>query len=324
MARSYYRIVGTSAGEYHYDSIRKQPYSAIWEKNDYKLPLFISNTTRAEDGMRGFAHPLKNIDLSPGMIDLTFNGAGVLSFPDAAFLANRFPIMSPAGRIEGKGHFVDAGNSDNSDNSGISTIMHFLRYMELGSQDTTATGKTYARFLAHPVVLIGVRNDLTRFVRDQFYEEKDALNRNFTRSELSANSNAAINSGLTGVASSWDDYLKAEAPRGRIIIDHFFPIDLPFRLEVNEVHAALGGELALDTIGARVNEINVQIDSALQCARGTKCFAVAPPLGRLMAEPSLTYMRRMVAHPDNAAVYDSLLKYRDSIALKIVQRKQIR
>lgn len=319
MARSYYRIVGTQTGPFSYDVNRTQPYSTIWERNDYNLPLFISNTTRAEDGMRGFIHPLSNKDLAPGMIDLTYNEDRALSFPDAAFLANRFPIMSPAGRIEGRGHFVDAGNSDNS---GISTIMHFLRYMKAGSKEGSDEGKIYQRFFEHPLVLIGVRNDLTRFVRDQFYEEREALNRNFRRSELSANSNAAINSGLTGVANSWDDHLKAEAPRGRSIIDNYYYIDLPFRLDEGQVHAALGGELDIDTLHRRVELINTRINTALGCAPQAKCFAVAPPLGRLLAEPSLTYMQEMVGHYDNALVYDSLRVYRDLIAPGVVLRKR--
>jgi len=319
MARSYYRITGTPSGQLSYAINRTRPYSAIWEKTDYDLPLFISNTTRAEDGMRGFIHPLRNLDLAPGMVDLTYNNGRALSFPDASFLANRFPIMSPAGRIEGKGHFVDAGNSDNS---GISTIMHFLRYMKAGTGKEGDAALVYQKFFDHPLVLIGIRNDPTRFVRDQFYDEREALNRNFRSSEIGANSNAAINSGLTGVANSWDDHLKAEAPRGRSIIDNYYPIDLPFRLHVNDVHRALSGELDLAALPDRLEAINAQINTTLGCAPAAKCFAVAPPLGRLLAKPSLAYMLAMVDHPDNVLVYDSLRNYQARIAPGVVRRKR--
>lgn len=303
MARAYYKIAGTPEGPFSYEVNRKAPYSKLWEHTDYALPLFITNTTRAEDGMRGFVHPLANRDLAPGMVDLTFNDTLALSFPDAAFLSNRFPIMSPAGRIEGRGHFVDAGNSDNS---GISTIMHFLRYMQARASGPDSI-PVFGRFFDNrPLVLISIRNDKNRFVRDQFYAEKDTLNRNFRRSELSANSNAAINSGLAGVAYSWDDHLLAEAPARRSVISNFHRINLPFRLDEAGVHAALGGELRMTKLDERVESINDAINTALGCKSGEKCFAVAPPLGRLMAKPSLDYMKAMVGHPDNAKVYRDL------------------
>jgi hypothetical protein len=305
MARAYFNIVGGKTGPYSYDQVREQPYAYLWQEVDYNLPLFISNTTRAEDGMRGVIHPLSNTDLMPGMIDLTARGKEAISFPDAAFLANRFPIMSPAGRIEGRGHFVDAGNSDNS---GISTIMHVLGYLKANAASPSQPEDTlYQRFFDdHPIIMIGVRNDINRFVRDQFLTQKDALNRNFYRSELSANSNAAINSGVAGVPNSWDDYLRSDVPKKLGLVDEYHVIDLPFRLDETKVHLGLGGELNDRKLSQKVTAINRRVDAALGCAEGEGCFAVAPPLGRLMARPSVEYMRLMVKYPDNWAVFDTL------------------
>lgn len=305
MARAYFNIVGGKTGPYAYDEIRGQSYAHLWQKINYDLPLFISNTTRAEDGMRGIIHPLSNTDLAPGMVDLTARGDEAISFPDAAFLANRFPIMSPAGRIEGRGHFVDAGNSDNS---GISTIMHVLNYLKANAAEPSQPRDTvYQRFFDdHPVIMIGVRNDIARFVRDQFLDQKDALNRNFYRSELSANSNAAINSGVTGVPNSWDDYLRSDVPKKLGLVDEYHVIDLPFRLDETSVHLALGGELNDRGISRKVTAINLKVDATLGCVEGEGCFAVAPPLGRLMARPSVEYMRLMVRYPDNWKVFEGL------------------
>ncbi len=296
MARAYLNIVGGTSGPYAYDQIINQPYGYLWEQVDYALPLFISNTTRAEDGMRGIIHPLADTDLSAGMVDLTIRQDRAISFPDATFLANRFPIMSPAGRIEGRGHFVDAGNADNS---GISTIMHVLGYMKAhATVASSPADSVYRRFFDdHDVTVISIRNDISRFVRDQFLDQKDALNRNFYRSELSANSNAAINSGVTGVANSWDDYLRSDLPKKLDLVKNFEVIDLPFRLNETAVHLALGGELNDVTLSRRVREINAQIEARLGCQEGAFCFAVAPPLGRLMARPSVAYMRKLAQYP---------------------------
>jgi hypothetical protein len=305
MARAYFNIVGGKTGPYSYEEIREKPYAHLWQEINYALPLFISNTTRAEDGMRGIIHPLSNTDLAPGMVDLTARGNEAISFPDAAFLANRFPIMSPAGRIEGRGHFVDAGNSDNS---GISTIMHVLNYLKANAADPSQPGDSvYQRFFDdHPIIMIGVRNDINRLVRDQFLSQKDALNRSFYRSELSANSNAAINSGVAGVPNSWDDYLRSDVPKKLGLVDEYHVIDLPFRLNETDVHLALGGELNDRKISQKIADINGRVDAALGCKEGEGCFAVAPPLGRLMARPSVEYMRLMVRYRDNWKVFEGL------------------
>ncbi|MEM9929706.1 MAG: hypothetical protein AAF840_07805, partial [Bacteroidota bacterium] len=298
MARAYLNIVGGTTGPYAYDQVSKQPYAYLWQEVGYDLPLFFSNTTRSEDGMRGIIHPLSNNDFSPGMVDLTTIKDKAISFPDAAFLANRFPIMSPAGRIEGRGNFVDAGNADNS---GISTIMQVLQYMKARAQTDTV----YRRFFAdHEVIMISIRNDISRFVRDQFLDQKDRLNRSFYLSELSANSNAAINSGVAGVANSWDDYLRSDLPKQLDLVNEFYVLDLPFRLDPNAVQASLGGEIIDSTLTTRVETINATIDATLGCTPEEGCFAVAPPLGRLMARPSVTYMAKLTQYPDNQVVFE--------------------
>lgn len=309
MANAYFNIVGRHTPNYDYQSIRQRPYSWIWEQTDYQLPLFVSNTTRAEDGAMGYAHPFSDERIVPGMIDLSVRGKEEISFPDAAFLANRFPIMSPAGRIEGRGHFVDAGNSDNS---GISTIMHFLEYMSarLATAQAPEEKEIWQRFFNHDIILLSVRNDKKRFIRDEFYELKEQLNRNFYRSELSANTNAALNSGLVGVANYWDDYLRSAVRKDLGLISSYYYLDLPFYLTEEDVHYGLDGQLVYDRLEYAVSEINASIDTTLQCNRvNGGCFAVAPPLGRLMAKPSLDYMAKLVDYPHNALVYRKLSEF---------------
>ena len=70
MARHYFAIAGESEKEY--PAFKNKPYGSLWaaEKNYDKLPIFIVNTTRAEDGLRGIVHPLTpNLDSPPGLID---------------------------------------------------------------------------------------------------------------------------------------------------------------------------------------------------------------------------------------------------------------
>ena len=95
-------------------------------------------------------------------------------------------------------------------------------------------------------------------------------------------------------------------PKKLGLVDEYHVIDLPFRLDETDVHLALGGELNDRRLSAKVDVINSRVNTALGCVEGEGCFAVAPPLGRLMARPSVEYMRLMVKYPDNRAVFEGL------------------
>ncbi len=317
MARAYLNIIFADDPEMGYPRLSRLPYWQMWREKDYQLPLFVANTARGEDGLRGLVHPLEtDRSLTAGALDLTRNGDQTISFPDAAFLANRFPLMSPPGRIIGKGHFLDAGSADNS---GLATVYDFLRYMKTNTEvdslsfggdtlrlaEATQAAAAYRTLLDREIIVVSIRNALSRYVRDEFLAELDSLNRFYYQPDLTASTAAAVNSGIAGVPIAWDDYLRSPAPKALGLLDTFMAINLPFRLRPEMVYQSLGGELKDTTLHQKIGMINREINLTMGA---DSTYILAPPLGRLLAEPSRTFMGRMLLHPQNQDQFRWLLR----------------
>jgi hypothetical protein len=125
MTETYFKVIQQEINQesgvdnpWSYQALRQKPYAALWSMRDAQaiphLPVFITNSARAEDGVKAWTHPFTaDPFVSAGAVDLstyTDESQGItsyISYPDALFLTNRFPIMSPAAKIKGKGHFID-------------------------------------------------------------------------------------------------------------------------------------------------------------------------------------------------------------------------
>ncbi|MBC6992997.1 hypothetical protein QWY85_14045 [Neolewinella lacunae] len=299
MANAYFRIVGEKGGGYEYARIRQQPFYWPWtQKPD--LPLLIINTARAEDGLLGTVTPLAENPLVE-TIDLTRNAdRDFISYPDATFLSNRFPIASPAARITGKGHFLDAGNADNS---GINSAYSLLRTLKAREFNDTTADSLYRRFFARKIVLLSIRNAASRYVRDAFLDQLDSMNRYPYKSEFSANTGVALNTGISGVPIAWDDYLRDSLAQKLGILDEYVTINLPFRLQGDDVFSLLGGELKVPNLPQQTDSLNHLINAHL---RRDSVFTVMPPLGRLLAKPIRDYMDKMVDFPEVRRQYEQV------------------
>lgn len=301
MARAYVEIAGERRPGWRYEDVNNRPFWHLWE-DQTTLPMMIVNTANSEDGRLGTVFPLRENPVR-GTIDLTRKArlgksedVEAISYPQATFLSNRFPIASPAARIPGKGHFVDAGTAENS---GISSLYQLLQHMKARS----GTDTVFQRFFDRDIILVSMRNAASRFVRDQFLDDLRCLNRYPYISELSATTNAALNSGMTGIPIRWDDYLRDTTLRGLALVDTFMTINLPFRLNEGDIPANLGGEIALLDLGKRREAINQSIHQHLG---PDSAFIVLPPLGRLLAQPTREYMKRMVTYPENRKVFEAI------------------
>lgn len=308
MEDAYFRIVGEDDGNYAFDKIRELPYWYPWADGK-KLPLLIVNTARAEDGLLGTVVPLAENPLV-GTIDLTRQSSGnIISYPDATFLSNRFPVASPAARITGKGHFLDAGNADNS---GINSLYSLIRTMKSEAVAERAAGihGPFTRIFERGVVVLSLRNAASRYVRDEYLWARDSFNRYPYKSEISANAGVAVNTGLTGVPINWDDHLRDTIVRKLDLVHDYYTINLPFRLREADVFTYLGGELKIPNLDTARLRLNRQIYDHLGA---DSSYAVMPPLGRLLAKPVLDYMDRMATVPKNWQILDSLANWRKPV-----------
>ncbi|MCB0628118.1 MAG: hypothetical protein R2824_08690 [Saprospiraceae bacterium] len=313
MAQAYFRLCNQGETDnFDFEKLRQEPFYKLWEGNP-NLPLYVLNTSRSEDGMRGIVHPLQtDLTLTTGVVDLssliTQSGkkrkdTQFISFPEALFLTNRFPVFSPAGKIQGRGSFIDAGAVENS---GLATIYQFLEIMKHRAEQKDSTRENaFKCFFKYKIYILSIRNAKSRFVRDNFYSYLNETNRSFHVSDLNANINAALNSGLVGTPYFWDDRLLNKNTQPVRLYDNFLRIDLPFVLDKHDPHRVFGGQISDPKVNDKVIEINRKIYRHVS-GSDDKCSLVMPPLGRLLADPVRQYMRKMVDYPDNEKVFEFL------------------
>jgi hypothetical protein len=259
MAAHYFKMVGENGtGGYDYEYIRRQPFYSIWEEQEYQLPLLIVNTARAEDGRRGVIMPLtENKSLTAGVVDLSSRRINqgpteYISYPDALFLTNRFPFVSPAAKVEGKGYFVDGGYQENS---GLATLSRFLWYMKMTPD--SAEQAIFRRFFEErEVIVLSIRNAKSRYVYDQFKDLKDEVNRIYPRGELAAVLGAASQGGQTGNPKYYDELFSDSLFQRHLGIDQFLMLDLPFLVRPSDPHDVLQGQVANVNLLDRVEQIN--------------------------------------------------------------------
>jgi hypothetical protein len=301
MAQNYIDIA-TVDSAFGLDQLRKQAFSYLWTQNDYRLPLYVTNTARMEDGRKGITHPLAHDpSLTQGLVDLSSNPdkgrRQYLTFPDALFTTNRFPVFSPIAEIEGKGHFFDAGVVDNS---GVGTILQFLQFMA-GNEEPV-----FKDFLAHDIILISIRSAKSRYIYENFAQFQDSVTH--TQHLLYANAVISVisNDGMTGIPLYFDDLMQDSTMRRAHHISRFCPITLPFKInDASEVLSVLyGEEVGSSTqteIYQRLKSLNEAIVDRYDPGN-KKPIMLEPPLGRMLASPARQYMDAMAAWQTDKAI----------------------
>ena len=312
--------------KFTYSYLRKQPYHHIWSEAESHLPIVITNTVRAEDGVKGWIHPLsvKDAFFQTGIVNVTcrfekdsFGNEQneFISFPDALFLTNRFPIMSPAARIRSKGHFIDAGALDNS---GIETIVQVLLKMKVkGEEKTDSSANIFTEFLKHPLHIISIRHDRSRLINSMFTDTLEGyLGQTNPRSELSAFLGAIVSSGITGNPKVLDQILNNGEIKKLLNIKGFTEINLPFRLTKKDVTNYFKRSIVLEARESKIDSMIIEFNESIYAAyekytnadiSRNRRIIVEPPLGRLISNPAQKFMKAMLHHPMNRKAIDSLL-----------------
>ena len=309
MSKAYFTIANQNP-ELHHAVLESFPYSYLWNKeleaeNGYQLPLFILNSAKADDGTKGWVHPFQEDPFfAAGIVDLSkrqYEGQDAyISYPDALFLTNRFPFLSPAGKIEGEGHFVDVGAVENS---GLGTIAQVLNKMQ-AKQDSVAA---YKAFFQQDLIVLSLRNAKSRYIKDQFDDDiQHHLNRSIPKSELGAVFNSVAQAGMTGLPRKLDEVFDKEGEAGVGFSLKFEKINLPFLINAHDPHYVYQNQIPQDLSG-KVESLNKEIYKLFGCEdKNCQKAIVPPPLGRLVVEPSRDYTKLMLEHPDTKVVFDSL------------------
>ncbi|MEM6348239.1 MAG: hypothetical protein AAF927_30445 [Bacteroidota bacterium] len=302
--------------DFDFDSFNQEAYAQLWANyQKQSLPLFITNTARMEDGSKGIMHPLKPEDASEiwgGTMDLTYQGLDAggkigaetrsLSYSDALMTTNRFPIFSPMAKIEGRGHFVDAGAVDNS---GKGTILQLLQYMK---QKAEQGNPIFCEFFdQNRIVLLSIRCDKQRYHYEQFKDFVPHMTQTDQRYYVSTYLGGAINTGLTGGPRQYEGLLDQETHRKAHGLDAIVVnLSIPFYVDsLEDIFSVLGSKVEkgavvyhkMDSIRADINDsLYVIINDTLPIKLGNeRPKYLEPPLARTLSRSTRTYMNRAAA-----------------------------
>jgi hypothetical protein len=285
-------------------------WNHLYDSFNESFPILITNTTNVK-GNQGMAVSIKtenkNLDsllyrgsdniLEINRSDLYQNTKEyTLDYYDAASTSNRFPLLSPAAKIETKGHYNDGGIFENSGLFSVYKLFQTVSEKEKVKDLNQLKQKN---------VFVCIVNDKNLYIKHvlekRLWEKKDSLlveEVNYN-SELGAILNSVASTEMTPIA------IKSQLQRLSNTNDciEYEPIYLPHKFTVADVKAIFGKKLRLKSgksADALLYDIlhanNDTIDSVYTANKGNLPI-VEPPMSRVMAEPAYKFMQLMLEHP---------------------------
>ncbi len=286
----------------------RTPYREYWRGLYDTLghyPVLIANTTNVK-GNQGMSvsvrvdsamarsllyHKADNIlEILPNPRNT--NERKTLSYYDASSTSNRFPLISPAAKIETKGHYNDGGIYENSGLLSAYKLFRAVNYLER----TDCLDDLQQRN-----VFVSIVNDKDQYIRHKL--------RKGLCSPTEINYHTELGSIVSSVASTemMPIFIKEELRKLSEKYENveFETIYLPHRFTVADVKAIVGKELTclgskkatnaflFDLVDKNNKDIEAKI--AQECKYGEKPI-VEPPMSRVMAEPAYDFMRAMLQH----------------------------
>jgi hypothetical protein len=275
-------------------------WQKIYESRKGKFPCLIMNTA-ATNGQRGIIWSLQSSHFNivfPNAQNLGDLRAGTrtLNFYQAVSMTNRFPIFSPAAKIEQYGHYVDAGIIDNS---GLLGCMDYYNYLYAHS--------TFGKKMQQKhVVFVEIVNSRSIYVR-QFIEDFEAGIKRSLRFKVRESPSILTDVNTIANVDKIADYMgymiKGKAER-EAKFDHI-RILLPHRISLKDVEKVLGGELsnqidkkALDSLKCAIQLHNAKIQKYLEeDPESVHWECLEPELSRQFSPSNLKYVKRILEYP---------------------------
>jgi len=288
--------------------LSKQPFRSFW-KDVYKkhgyFPSLIMNTA-STTGRRGIlwsvkANKFDNIfHFSEDLAELeAYNGNGnktipkTLSYYEAVSTTNRFPVFSPAAKIPGYGHYIDAGAIDNSGMLGCLDL-----YLYLQAQNN------FTFFQNKKVVFIEIINSKTLYLDDLLKRiEKNRIEKDENETDnIIADLQTALNlDKIPGYVSDFvDGYSQIE----------LIKIFMPHKVTIGDVEGYLNGDIKNKSQRNELNQKliahNNYLDSITEAGHGSgdrnkffkKWRTYEPTLSRHLSESSLQFIEDVLEHED--------------------------
>ncbi|WP_152604853.1 hypothetical protein [Psychroserpens jangbogonensis] len=267
-------------------------FNSYWKTNIFDnkrgyFPSLIVNTAKT-NGRRGVFYSVKypkdsTVFYNSDNLSQLGNGRSI-AYYEAVSSTNRFPALSPAAKIKGYGHYIDAGALDNS---GLLSSLDLHNYL-LKDSTLNKTKKVF-------VEIINGRNNYIWYLVQKFKSENKITHFNIDEVEQD-NIVADLKTGfnLDKIPNYLGDLLRdwSKDP----LID-YVPIYLPFQIEYDEVLTFLGGNLIdksqKDALKAFLIRENAEVKKYLN-DNDFEWKTYEPTLARHLSESTITYYNRVI------------------------------
>ncbi len=282
------------------DKLSEVSFRDYWKETfnrDGYFPSLIMNTAGTQ-GSRGILWSVKQenfTDIFPNAINLAdLSGDKTIPFYQAVSTTNRFPVFSPAAKIKGYGHFIDAGAIDNSGLLGCLDLHNYLIRDEkvLGDKQIAyieiINSKTL--YVAHLVTEFKAKENIIHI--DANENETDNL-----VADLKTGLNLdKIPNYLSHYLSNWE-----ETSEGKI---KYFKLMMPHKVTIADVESYFNGSILDQSIVGDLEiflaEKNKEILDITE--KPNKTFFepwdfYEPTLSRHLSRSSLNYFDAILKHP---------------------------
>ncbi len=286
----------------------------IYKQQNKRFPILIANTTNVK-GNHGMAVSVK-VDSDQEQHSFLFQGAdniltlgnNSLSYYDAASTSNRFPVISPAAKIETKGHYNDGGIFENS---GLLSALKTFRAINAldGTKDLDSLEQTNT--------FINIVNDKNLYIRHYLKQNlKDTITVN------KINGSSEIDAILNSVSSTemMPNFVKNEVQRlaDRHMNIEFHSIYLPHQFTVQDVFNIYGKKIQLslkndkETLKSLYDIVEKNNDTIQSLVKTNdprnRIPIVEPPMSRVLAKDAYIFMKKMLDHSIPSNTMDSIFK----------------
>ncbi|WP_430409043.1 hypothetical protein [Kordia sp.] len=276
-----------------FDTISYRHYwSEMYTKSGNHFPILISNTTDIK-GRQGMAVSIKTHDKTVN--DILYAGANdilkisdttTLSFYNAVSTTNRFPLISPAASIAGKGQYNDGGIYENS-----GLLSAYKLYEAVDQVDSTAKEKTS--------IFINIINDKAAYVKSCL--DSIMMNCKGTKINVSNELSAILNS--VAATEMLPGYVKDKLTLLDTLEKEkvtFTSIYLPHRFYFDDVKAIYGDDIktltCVDKIYKIIKANNDEIRDLTRKQKSETNAIIEPEMSRVMAIPAFEFMQSMLGH----------------------------
>ena len=271
-------------------------WKETYEKTGY-YPSLIMNTAGTK-GSRGILWSVKPNDFNaifPFAEDLAEIGDNqTLSYYQAVSTTNRFPVFSPAAKVPGFGHYIDAGAIDNSGLLGCLDVHNYL---------IRNTNKFNNKTLSY-IEIINSKSLYVNYLLNKFklQNQIEHIDKNeFETDNIVADLQTGLN--LDKIPGYLSDYLSNWSVKQPDRVK-YFQLFMPHKVTVDDVESFLGGAIIEEALKESLaNFLAVENNTILTLTeKPDKTFFdpwefYEPTLSRHLSESSLNYVKAILEHP---------------------------